>query len=34
MKFNTAGMFRASVKAGGEEAYIGLYAEPESEMEE
>lgn len=33
MKFNTAGMFRASVKAG-EEAYIGLYAEPEIEMEE
>jgi len=33
MKFNTAGMFRASVKAG-EEAYIGLYAEPDSEMEE
>ena len=33
MKFNTAGMFRASIKAG-EEAYVGLYADPVTEMEE
>ncbi|MDA3944192.1 MAG: isoaspartyl peptidase/L-asparaginase [Bacteroidetes bacterium] len=33
MKFNTPGMFRASVKAG-EEPYIGLYADPKTAKKE